>query len=147
MEQTKTIARSRDRSSLMSVTQIEFSKMDPLIDTHCHLDFESFDDDRDEVVNRATEVGVRRIIVPAIDLDGCQRVLALTERYNNVFAAIGVHPNSASGWKDEWIDKLRKLAIHDKGNSHWGDWSGLLPRSHTQISSTTGFLRSGKSSS
>jgi TatD DNase family protein len=88
---------------------------DPLlIDTHCHLDFDSFDRDRDAVIARATESGVERIIVPALDLKNCQKVLDLADRYNLVFAAVGVHPNSSGSWRDEWIDILRELAQHDK---------------------------------
>jgi len=85
-----------------------------LIDSHCHLDFERFDDDRDAVVARAEEAGVGRIIVPALDLDNVERVLELAEEYAGVFAAVGVHPNSAADWHDTWLDKLRRLAAHPK---------------------------------
>ncbi|MCA9917808.1 MAG: TatD family hydrolase, partial [Anaerolineales bacterium] len=85
-----------------------------LIDTHCHLDFESFDDDRDAVVQRALDAGVRQILVPALDLDNCRTVLALTEKYAGVFAAVGVHPNSSAEWQDGWIGVLRDLARHPK---------------------------------
>lgn len=85
-----------------------------LIDTHCHLDFESFDADRDAVVQRALDAGVQQIIVPALDLDNCRTVLALTEKYAGVFAAVGVHPNSSAGWQDGWIGVLRDLAQHPK---------------------------------
>lgn len=85
-----------------------------LIDTHCHLDFERFDEDRDEVIARAVEAGVRRIIVPALDLDNCRTVLELAEKYEAVYAAVGVHPNSSAGWEDGWLEQLREAAAHDK---------------------------------
>ena len=85
-----------------------------LVDTHCHLDFESFHEDVAEVVARAAEAGVTRLIVPGLDLDNAPAVLALAERFPGVYAAVGVHPNSAAGWRDEWIDALRELAQHDK---------------------------------
>ncbi len=85
-----------------------------LIDTHCHLDFESFADDVDAVVARAAEAGVTTIVVPALDLDNAPAVLALAERFPGVYAAVGVHPNSAAGWRDEWIAALRDLAGHAK---------------------------------
>ncbi len=85
-----------------------------LIDTHCHLDFELFDDDRDAVVQRAVEAGVGQIVVPALDLDNCRTVLALAEKYEGVFAAVGIHPNSSAGWQDSWIGVLRDLARHPK---------------------------------
>lgn len=100
-----------------------------LIDTHCHLDFERFDEDRDEVVARATAVGVSRIIVPALDLQNCTAVLALTERYEAVYAAVGVHPNSSADWQDSWIGTLREMAQAEKVvavgeiglDYHWDD--------------------------
>ncbi|VAW32664.1 Uncharacterized metal-dependent hydrolase YcfH [hydrothermal vent metagenome] len=85
-----------------------------LIDSHCHLDFERFDADRDEVVARAAEAGVTKIVVPAIDIGNCRTVVALAERYEAVFAAVGVHPNSTAGWQDSWIGVLRDLAQHPK---------------------------------
>lgn len=85
-----------------------------IVDTHCHLDFERFDDDRDEVVARAAEAGVRQIVVPAVDLQNCRTVLGLAERYEAVFAAVGVHPNSTAAWQDSWIGVLRDLAQHPK---------------------------------
>ncbi len=81
-----------------------------LVDTHCHLDFDSLAEDIDGVLNRAAEAGVDRVIVPALDLSNVRAVLALAERHDGVFAAIGVHPNSAAEWRDEWIDDLRTLA-------------------------------------
>lgn len=85
-----------------------------LFDTHCHLDFERFDDDRDEVVARAVAAGVERIVVPALDLENAPVVLALADRYAEVYAAVGVHPNNSAGWQDAWIDQLRELAAHEK---------------------------------
>lgn len=85
-----------------------------LIDSHCHLDFNWFDDDRDAVVERALAAGVTQIIVPAIDLENGPAVLRLTERYENVFAAVGVHPNSTAGWQDNWLETIKAWAQHDK---------------------------------
>jgi TatD DNase family protein len=85
-----------------------------LMDTHCHLDFDWFAGDRDTVVDRARQAGVGRIIVPAIDLAGCSQVLDLAERFEEVYAAVGVHPNSTAGWQDHWIDELRRLSQHEK---------------------------------
>jgi TatD DNase family protein len=85
-----------------------------LIDTHCHLDFERFDTDRDAVVQRAAAAGVTQIIIPALDLENCRTVLALSERYEGVFAAVGVHPNSSAGWQAGWIGVLHDLAQHPK---------------------------------
>ena len=85
-----------------------------LIDTHCHLDFARFDEDREAVVARALAAGVTRIIVPAIDLASCTAVLQLAEQYETVYAAVGVHPNSSADWQDKWISRLHELAQHEK---------------------------------
>jgi TatD DNase family protein len=85
-----------------------------LIDTHCHLDFDLFDEDRTQVIDQAVESGVQRIIVPAIDLENCPVVIKLAKRYENIFAAVGVHPNSSAGWQDSWIEALRDFAQHEK---------------------------------
>lgn len=85
-----------------------------LVDSHCHLDDESFADDIGEVVLRAADAGVGRLIVPAIDLGNVSAVLSLAERFQGVYAAVGVHPNSAAGWQDDWLDELRSFARHRK---------------------------------
>jgi len=85
-----------------------------LIDTHCHLDFDRFDADRDVVVQRAIDAGVTRIIIPALDLANCRTVLQLADRYEGVYAAVGIHPNSSADWQDSWVGVLRELAQHDR---------------------------------
>ncbi len=85
-----------------------------LVDSHCHLDFEWFDEDRDAVIARAVEAGVTNMVVPALELANCHAVLALAERYDGIFAAVGVHPNATADWQDGWIDDLRELAQHPK---------------------------------
>jgi TatD DNase family protein len=85
-----------------------------LVDTHCHLDFERFDADRDAVVARAADAGVDRIIVPAISLDNCPAVLALADQYPGVYAAVGVHPNATAEWQADWLEAIRVLAQHPK---------------------------------
>jgi TatD DNase family protein len=63
-----------------------------MVDTHCHLDDEIFDADRDVVVARAREAGVRTIVVPAVRPRSFDRVRALAARYPEVRIALGIHP-------------------------------------------------------
>ena len=84
------------------------------VDTHCHLDLPHFDADRAAVIERAEQAGVRTIIVPAIDLVSCQRVLALADRYPNIYAAVGVHPNDCGDFDASAVAALRDLAQHPK---------------------------------
>lgn len=85
-----------------------------LIDTHCHLDFDWFDEDRDAVVERALAASVTQMVVPGLDLENCRTILALTEKYDGVFAAVGIHPNSSAEWQDSWVGILRDLAQQPK---------------------------------
>jgi TatD DNase family protein len=85
-----------------------------LIDSHCHLDFPQFDADRDEVLARAVEAGVTAIINPGADLESSRRAVALAERYDNVYAAVGVHPHDASTLDPQVLAELRQLAAHPK---------------------------------
>lgn len=84
------------------------------IDTHAHLFFDNFNDDLDEVVDRAKENHVDYIIVPATDIKTAKQVIELTEKYEMVYGTVGVHPHDTAEWKDEWIDEIKKLAEHEK---------------------------------
>ena len=81
-----------------------------LIDTHAHLDYPDFAADFDNVLARATEAGVTRIITIGTSIESSRRAIALAEKYPNVFAVIGVHPASAEDAPDDVMTPLRELA-------------------------------------
>jgi TatD DNase family protein len=85
-----------------------------IVDTHCHLNFNSFDVDLDDVLSRARSVGVERIVVPAIDLQTCEEVIYLSVDIPEVYAAIGIHPNDCAGFTLRDIDRLHELAKQPK---------------------------------
>ncbi len=85
-----------------------------LIDTHCHLNFNAFDDDRAEVLARAAAVGIVAFVNPSTDLDDSQQVVALAETISNLYAAIGFHPNGAAAFDAAALAHLRVLAAHPK---------------------------------
>ena len=85
-----------------------------LVDTHCHLDFSPVVSDVDEMIGRAMTAGVTRMVIPALDLDRVWAILSLVGRHDGLFAAVGVHPNSAEAWQDAWIDDLRGFARQGK---------------------------------
>lgn len=85
-----------------------------MIDSHCHLDFPHFDGDRDEVLARAVAAGVTALINPGTDLESSRRAVALSERYDTVYAAVGVHPHDASTLDRQTLVELRQLASHPK---------------------------------
>lgn len=85
-----------------------------LVDTHCHLNFDSYDEDRLEVVNRAAEAEVTRIINPAVDLETSRESLNLTQQYPGMYTAVGIHPNSTASFEDTMLDEIRTLAQQPK---------------------------------
>lgn len=86
-----------------------------LIDTHCHLDFADFDAERDELIERAREAGVTRMVTISTRVRKIDTLLALTERYPNVFCSVGTHPNNAGDELDVTAADLVQLAqAHDK---------------------------------
>ncbi|MBB5572554.1 MULTISPECIES: TatD family hydrolase [Rhizobium] len=86
-----------------------------LIDTHCHLDFADFEEERDAIVARAHEVGVKQMVTISTKVRKLDGLLALTERYPSVFCSVGTHPNSADQELDIQTEDLVRLAKqHEK---------------------------------
>src|SRR5262245_8101680 len=81
-----------------------------LIETHAHLDYPDFANDLDDVLRRANEAGVTRIITIGTSLESSRRAIDLAEKHPDVFAAIGVHPTSVEEADDDVITPLRELA-------------------------------------
>jgi len=81
-----------------------------LVDTHCHLDMPEFEADLEEVIRRAVQAGVKRIIVPGIDLESSIKAVRLAEEHEEIFAAVGIHPHYADKATREDISGIRKLA-------------------------------------
>lgn len=94
-----------------------------LIDSHCHIDGEAFDGDRDEVVQRAREAGVAAMLnIGTGDphSDDFRRAVAVAERYENVFASVGVHPHDAKLYDDKAEEHLIGLSKSEKVIA-WGE--------------------------
>lgn len=81
-----------------------------LTDTHCHLDFNKFDEDREAVIQRALEAGVRRILIPALDWESGLAAIKLAESHPNIFAAVGFHPTDLDKWTETSVEDLQSLA-------------------------------------
>ena len=91
-----------------------FEESDPMpsfTDTHCHLDFNRFDQDRDQVIQRARDAGVVWILNPGIDLHTNQVAIDLANNYPGVInAAVGIHPNFGEPWRSDILPTLREQA-------------------------------------
>jgi TatD DNase family protein len=81
-----------------------------LIETHAHLDYPNFAGDFDDVLRRATEAGVTRIITIGTSVESSRRAVDLAEKYPNIFAVIGVHPTYVEESGEDVITPLRELA-------------------------------------
>ncbi|MFA6321667.1 MAG: TatD family hydrolase [Candidatus Omnitrophota bacterium] len=85
-----------------------------LIDTHCHLDFNDFDKDRDEVIDRAKKAGVGAIIDVGSSIEGSRRAFDLAVSSDIIYATLGVHPHEASSLTDKVIAEFKEMAKDKK---------------------------------
>lgn len=85
-----------------------------LTDTHCHLDFHKFNDDREAVILRARAVGVTRFLVPGLELASSKAAVALAEAHEDIFAAVGFHPTDLDKFSESAFDEIRALARNPK---------------------------------
>lgn len=81
-----------------------------LVDTHAHLTFSDFASDLDGILARAAEAGVTRVITIGTTIESSRRAVALAEKYENVFAAVGIHPDNAMEAAPDFLPELRELA-------------------------------------
>src|SRR5437773_12182343 len=81
-----------------------------LVETHAHLDYPDFAPDFEDVLRRATDAGVTRIITIGTSVESSRRAVDLAEKYPNIFAVIGVHPTYAIQAEEDVITPLRELA-------------------------------------
>ncbi|MGN9165526.1 TatD family hydrolase [Tissierellaceae bacterium HCP3S3_D8] len=85
-----------------------------LIDSHVHLDDERFDGDRDILIKSLKSNGIELVINIGADMKSSVDSIELAKRYDNIYAAIGVHPHSASEMTENTLDELRDMAKEDK---------------------------------
>jgi TatD DNase family protein len=89
-----------------------------LIDSHCHLDFDIFDEDRDKLIKGLGNRGISSVVVPAIGRENWQKVLDLATRFSTVYPALGIHPCFLAKAEKSHIDDLAALIeLHNQPNS------------------------------
>jgi TatD DNase family protein len=81
-----------------------------LVDSHCHLNFDDFDPDRDQVVSRARQNGIVAILIPGVDIETSRSAIQCAKNYPGIYAAVGVHPNSGMSWNENSLSELKQLA-------------------------------------
>lgn len=96
------------------------------IDSHCHLEMPAFDADRQEVIQRASDTGVRYIINAGSDLEGNRKGLQISRQHDLVFSSVGIHPHDARSLNDrlmlelaKWIREPKVVAIGEIGLDYY----------------------------
>ena len=83
-------------------------------DTHAHLDYPDFETDLPQIIERAHAAGISKIISIGTDLESSKRAIKLAEKFPNVYAVVGWHPNDCETAPEDIRPKLRELAAHKK---------------------------------
>src|SRR6266567_5950787 len=97
-----------------SARSVAHDLMPIFYDTHAHLDYPDFASDLPQVIERAQAAGITKIIGIGTDVASSQRAIQLSERFGQVFAAVGWHPAHALEAPDDLRPALRELARHPK---------------------------------
>lgn len=84
------------------------------IDTHSHIHFEQYDNDRESVLQRAIKNKVHSIIDIGTDIKTSKQAILLAERYATVHAAVGIHPNDSDSVDDSSLNMVEELSRHEK---------------------------------
>ncbi|MEC1071281.1 TatD family hydrolase [Priestia megaterium] len=85
-----------------------------LFDTHVHLNAEQYEDDLQEVINRALEKGVQNMVVVGFDEPTIKKAIQIAETYDFIYASVGWHPVDAVDMTDEHLAWIEELAQHPK---------------------------------
>ena len=85
-----------------------------LVDTHCHLDFETFSNELDAVVERAHQAGVKRMVTISTLVRDMEKLLDITRRFDDVYCSVGTHPSSSHEENDTTAEKLLQYAKNPK---------------------------------
>lgn len=91
-----------------------------LIDSHAHLDMRDYDQDREEVIGRALQGGLSRIITIGIDFNSSVAALKLAKKYAQIFSTVGFHPHDAKHATPRKLQELARLSAEPKVVA-WGE--------------------------
>lgn len=104
-------------------------------DTHAHLSSRVFESDLPQVIERASNAGISRIVTLGTDLESSQQAIRLSELYPSVLAAVGWHPNDLENAPDDILTSLKPLANHPRvaALGEMGLDYYRLPKAHDQV--------------
>jgi TatD DNase family protein len=110
--------------------------MTEIFDTHAHYDDEAFDEDRDELLAGLPAQGIARVVNVGATLSSCESTIALMEKYDYIYGAIGVHPSEVAELDEDHFAWLKEQCLHEKCvavgeiglDYHWPDPEPALQR-------------------
>ena len=102
------------RPAFFGATTVINDQLPLLVDSHAHLDGRQFENDIEETIERATANGISHILTIGCDLESSENSIAVAEKYENIFAAVGVHPHDATEINNAALAKLRTMLSHPK---------------------------------
>lgn len=85
-----------------------------LIDTHSHIDMDNYKDRFEEVLKTAFEYGVEKIVILGVEPSGFERILSLCEKYENIYGAVGIHPEEVNYFDENSEKLLKEYLKHEK---------------------------------
>lgn len=85
-----------------------------IVDTHCHLDLDAFDEDRADVLDRALSAGVHAMILVGYNPERWRTTADLCARHRYLKRTVGIHPNNAGMWDDQMAVQLRHELVRDR---------------------------------
>ena len=85
-----------------------------MIDVHAHLNFKAFANDYDEVIKQAFDSGISAIINTGTSIESSKRAVELAEKYENLYAIVGIHPHHADKMTPGWDDEIKEIAKSSK---------------------------------
>lgn len=84
------------------------------IDTHCHIYYDKYQDDINDVIDRAHDNNVKKMICVGVDIPSSEKSIALSKQYESIFATVGYHPHEAKLVDNNYLDKMIDLLKHPK---------------------------------
>jgi TatD DNase family protein len=91
-----------------------------LFDSHCHLDDRSYKNDLESVVKRANAAGLRAMMVVGTGLDSSRRAINISNKFDGLYASVGIHPHDAEHCDEEKLTQLKQLAKAPRVKA-WGE--------------------------
>jgi|SRR5665811_1135756 len=85
-----------------------------MIDAHCHLNLKGYENDLEEVIKRARDVGVNKIINVGTSLETSKKAIKFAKKYEGLYTSVGIHPHHADKLEENWEKDLEELAKEEK---------------------------------